>query len=357
MKLAPHTAFCVFATVGFGLLFMWWLQTVDTGGFFLLLVLGIFCLARYRFKIKHVNRTIFADLIMTLVFFFLVDVSTAQFAIGFVLFQAMYLGFFPLAALLILFVVFMDLLPVLLISSMALVGLVMYFWKREHASRLQQRDYYSKKAHEMEMLHNDLVSTLARVEHMSIVAERSRISADIHDNAGHEIIASYISLQTVRNLMDKNPIKALELLDKSMGRLNTGIGKMRDVVHNISAVTFMGVDSMRKICQNFVEVPVKFQSTGDMSVVTVNMWHVFESLLNESLTNAMKHAKPTYVNVELDATKHLIRLQIKNDGVTIKDTPAGSGLRSLRYRVVTVGGNLTVDKSDVFKLVCVIPVR
>ncbi|MCL2377716.1 MAG: histidine kinase [Defluviitaleaceae bacterium] len=356
MKLAPHTAFCIFTTIGFGLLFTWWLQTVDTGGFFLLLVLGIMCLARYRFNNKYVIKTIFADLLMTMVFFFLLDVSTAPFAIGFVLFQAMYFGFFPVAALLILLVVFMEVLPVLLISSMALVGLVLYLWDKEHANRLQQRDDYSNKIFEMEMLHNELVNTLAKVEHMSIIAERSRISADIHDNAGHEIIASYISMQTVRNLMDKNPAKALELFDKSMSRLNAGIGKMRDAVHNISAVTFMGVDSMRKICQNFEEVPVTFQSTGDVSVVTVNVWHVLESLLNESLTNAVKHARPTYVCVELDATKHIIRLKIQNDGVTKKDAPAGSGLRNLRYRVVTVGGNLTVNKADVFKLVCVIPV-
>ena len=356
MKLAPYTAFSIFATVGLGLLFTWWLQTVDTGGFFLLLVLGLMCLARYRFMNKYVSRTILVDMVMTLVFYFVADVSTAQFAIGFVLFQAMYFGFFLLGALPILLLTLMDVLPVLLISSMALVGLVLYLWDREHASRLQQRDYYSQKAYEMEMLHNELVNALAKVEHMSIVAERSRISADIHDNAGHEIIASYISLQTVQRIMDKNPQKALEMFEKSMSRLNTGIGKMRDAVHNISAVTFMGVDSMHKICQNFAEVPVCFQSTGDMSVVTVNIWHVLESLLNEGLTNAVKHAKSTYIRVELDVTKHLIRLQILNDGVIIKDAPAGSGLRNLRYRVVTVGGNLTVDKSDIFKLVCVIPV-
>jgi len=84
---------------------------------------------------------------------------------------------------------------------------------------------------------------------------------------------------------------------------------------------------------------------------------VLESLLNESLTNAVKHAKPTYITVELDATKHLIRLQIQNDGVIQKDTPIGSGLRNLRYRTVAAGENLTIDKSDIYKLVCVIPIQ
>lgn len=357
MKFDPRTAFGIITIAGLSLLFISWLQTVDTWGFFLLLVLWIMCLVRYRIKDNKICKTIFADLLITLVFFFITDASTAQLAIGFVLFQAMYFGFFPFVALIILLAAFMDMLPVLLISCMALVGLILYLWNKEHIARLQQRDFYSNKTFEMETLYNSLVNTLAKVEHMSIIAERSRISADIHDNAGHEIVASYISLQTVRKIIDKNPEKALELFDKSIVRLNTGINKIRDAVHNISAVTFMGVDSMRKICQNFVKVPVTFLSTGDMSVVTVNMWHALESVLNEGLTNAVKHAKPTYINVELDATKHLIRLQIQNDGVTKKDAPIGSGQRNLRYRVVTVGGNLTTDKSDVYKLVCVIPVQ
>jgi len=347
----------IFSTAGLSLLFIDWLQTIDTMGFFLLLILGLMCLMRYRVKHIIIYKTIFADLLMVLVFFFSGGASTAQLAIGFVLFQGMYFGFFLLAVLPIVLVVFMDALSIVFIATAAAVGLVLHFWNKEHASRLQQRDYYSNKIYEMELMHTNLTHVLAKVEHMSILAERSRISADIHDNAGHEIVASYISLQTVGKIMDKNPEKALELFDKSLARLNVGIGKMRDAVHNLSAVTFMGVDSMGDICRNFTKVPVKFQSTGDMSGITVNIWHVLESLLKESLTNAVKHANPTYINVELDVTNHLIRLQIQNDGVTKKEPSVGSGLRNLRYRVVTVGGNLSIDKTDVYKLVCVIPNR
>jgi len=357
MKCSPQTAFNILGAAGLGLLFIGWLQTVDTMGFFLLLILGIMCLLRFRVKHKNIHKTIFADLFILSVFFLFNDTSTAQFAMGFVLFQGMYFGFFPLLVLLVVLPAFMDALPLYVITSAALIGLVLYFWNKEYTSCLQQRETFAKNMHEMEQLQINLTDALAKVEHMSILAERARISADIHDNTGHEIIASYISLQTVRKIMDTHPDKALELFDKALVRLNNGINKMRETVHNLSAVTFMGVDSMRDTCLNFTEVPVTFQSTGDMSAITVNIWHVLESLLKESLTNAVKHANPTYIKVELDATHHLIRLQIQNDGVTQKETAVGSGLRNLRYRVVTVGGNLSVDKTNVYKLVCVIPIQ
>lgn len=240
---------------------------------------------------------------------------------------------------------------------MTLIGLVLNLWKNERSNRLEQRDYFSKKNYELESLQNELTTALAQVEQLSIVAERTRISSELHDNAGHEVVAAFITFQTVRKIMAKNPEKALELFDKSMNRLNAGVEKMRDVVHNMSAVTFIGVDRMREICVNYSQISVNFMTSGDMTGVTTNIWHVLEALLNESLTNVMKHSKATFIRVELDATKHLVRLFIVNDGVTDVSSSIGVGLRNLRYRVVTVGGNLTVDKDETFRVVCVIPIN
>jgi len=361
MKLTPTAIFNIFNIAGLSLMFAIWLNQLDTLGFLLLLFLALMCLIRSRFNHPNFKKTIFIDLIAMVIIFFIGDTYIAKLAVTFLLFQTMFIGYYPVALLLIYSPFMMDFTFLSLTISVTLIGLILNFWQKERNNRVEQRDYFSKKNYELENLQNELTTALAQVEQMSIIAERSRISADIHDNAGHEIVASYITLQTVRKIMEKNPEKALELFDKSMDRLGTGVGKMRDAVHNMSVVTFMGVDRIREICANYRGVPVEFKTTGDMTGVTVNIWHVLEALLNESLTNVMKHAKATYVRVELDATKHLVRLLIENDG--IEDEPMGNsnqngiGLRNLRYRVVTVGGNLTVDKGDTFKVVCVIPIN
>jgi len=268
----------------------------------------------------------------------------------------MFWGVYPVAVV-IGYLALVTTTPSLILTiSITLLGLVLNFWQKERDNRLEQRDDLSKENYELENLQTELITALDQVEQMSIIAERSRISRDIHDNAGHEIIAAFISLQTVRKIMDKNPEKAMELFDKSMNRLSTGVEKMRDAVHNMSAVTFMGVDRMREICENNEKIPTFFKATGDATDVSVNMWHVLEALLNESLTNAMKHSEATFIKVELDVTKYLIRLLIENDGLIGGTKPVGSGLRNLRHRVVTVGGNLTIDAGVTFRVVCVIPI-
>lgn len=357
MKLTPDHIFMILNIAGLSLMFVNWLQVVDTAGFLLLLFLAVMFVVRKKNNHPLVKKIIFIDLFVTVIFLLILDSSTAESALSFLLFQSMFFGFYPVVLLVGYHVFDRQFSSLVLTISVTLIGLVLSFWKNEWSDRLKQRDSFSKKNFELESLQSELTTALAQVEQMSIVAERSRISADIHDNVGHEIVASYITFQTVRKVMEKDPEKALELFDKSMNRLNVGVGKMRDAVHNMSAVTFTGVDRIRQICENYPKVPVIFLTSGDMTHVSINIWHVLETVLNESLTNVMKHADAAFIQVELDATKHLIRLFIENDGVTSVTSSPGSGLRNLRYRVVTVGGNLTFDIDETFKVVCVIPIN
>jgi len=355
MKLSPKLIFNLFQICAVISLFLTWLNLGKDADFILILVLTILSLIRYRFKGKYITRTIFCDLVIVSVFFLLNGDVVAELGVVFVLFQAMFYGFYA-GLILIPFLGYASGLASLTLAlSSILIGLVLNFWTLERKDKFEQQNQFSKKNYELESLQNELITALSEVEQMSIISERSRISRDIHDNAGHEIVAAYITLQTVRKVFEKNPQKALQLFDKSMKRLDSGVKKMRNAVHNMSAVVFMGIDKMQEICNRVEKIPVEFKSTGDMTHVTSNMWNVLESVLNESLTNVMKHSNANKITVELDATKYLIRLQIENDGIDSDVAkPAGNGIRNLRHRVMTVGGNLTVDAKNTFKVVCVI---
>jgi signal transduction histidine kinase len=95
--------------------------------------------------------------------------------------------------------------------------------------------------------------------------------------------------------------------------------------------------------------------------VPVHVWNVLESCLNEALTNIGKHAHPTQITVALDATPHIVRLSIENDGVPVteKKRSMGTGLRNIRHRLAGIGGTLAVaeDKAHVFHVVCVVPLK
>lgn len=66
-------------------------------------------------------------------------------------------------------------------------------------------------------------------------------------------------------------------------------------------------------------------------------------VIAEALTNALKHAQPTHLTVELTAEHDDLRICIGDDGVGGAHLNGGTGLRGLTDRVDTLGGHLHLD--------------
>ncbi|MCL2827929.1 MAG: histidine kinase [Oscillospiraceae bacterium] len=352
----PNVTFLLCQIAGFSLLFAFWMGSEELAGFFLLLSLVIMALLRWR--IPKLNVTVALDIIACLAVSALW--GPAAYALAIPLFAAMYFGVYWTAfGGLYLFFNFDPLLTAVLALA-ALSGIFLGFWERERRDSLKTRDASAGRYYELESLQSDLTAALEQVERMTAVAERTRIARDIHDNAGHEIVAAYMSFQTVRSMLGPESPETLELYDAALERLDNGANRIREAVHNLSAVTVLGVEALQELCRRFPGPQVALQVYGDTTKIPVYVWTMLESCLNESLTNVARHARrASRVSVDLDATPHLVRLCVENDGVAgATKRPLGSGLRNLRHRAAAIGGNLSVDaRETTFRVICVIPIR
>jgi len=360
----PEITFLICKVAGFGLMLAFWFYESELVGFFLLLFLVMMSLLRWRFP--KFSPTVMLDALACAL------LSTywgyAHYALILVIFEGMYRRFFWISFAGMYFlqlagvasfqvVEYVNLHLILLVILGMLCGFFLGEWERECASKHSLRDVEARKLHELEHQQSDMMTTLPKIERMTAVSERARIARDIHDNAGHEIVAAYISLQTMRKLFDTEDRETLELYDAALERLQRGVDKIRETAHNLQTVTSIGVEILLEICQKFPDCPVDFRTYGDTSRIPVYVWNVLEACLNESLTNVTRHARASYVSVELDATQHLVRLCIENDGTIKPGGKVGSGLRNLRHRAISIGGSLTVDADKKFRLVCVIPIQ
>ena len=271
-----------------------------------------------------------------------------------------------------------------LVVVAGLAGLFLSLWQGELAQRIRFRDEQAGKYYELEELQNEIAATLPQIERSIAVTERTRIARDLHDNAGHEIVAAYISLQTVRTMLgdslrsdadspdtdshgtgsrdtDKAAdtlSDALELYDAALQRLDKGVNKVRETAHNLQSVNSAGAEDLQQICADFPVCPVDFRMYGDGAQVPVYVWNMLESVVNEGLTNAARHAGPDRVLVELDITGYLVRLLMENDGNANEDFKVGSGLRNLRRRAAAIGGNFSAGaEKGSFRIVCTIPIK
>jgi len=351
--LTPRLCFLLCNIAGFALVFAFFIHSGEVPGFFLLMFLVTMFLLRRR--VGKTRFTVLLDIAACIAMLALWDY--APYAMALPLFGAMYLGVYPAAiAIVYLLFNFTPLLAVLFAFAL-LSGIFLGLWERERAAKLALRDETAGRYYELESLQSDLTAALTQVERITTVAERARIARDIHDNAGHEIVAAYMSLQTARDMLSNQDADALELYDAALDRLNNGANRIREAVHNLSSVAFLGVENLQETCRRFPVCDVKFHVYGDTTRVPVYVWTMLESCLNESLTNIARHSSATWVTVNLDVTRHIIRLCVENDGATQHNTQAGSGLRNLHHRAAAIGGSLSVDFGKIFRVICVIPIK
>jgi signal transduction histidine kinase len=69
-------------------------------------------------------------------------------------------------------------------------------------------------------------------------------------------------------------------------------------------------------------------------------------VVQEALTNVLKHAGPAHADVSLRYTRHALKLEIVDDGQGTPGLGAGFGLLGMRERVVLYGGELESGQLD-----------
>lgn len=345
-----------YRAIGMLLLYILWAKTgSDVAGLFLFLALLILMLIRWRFP--RLKWMLVIDQLVVIGVSYLWQNSVYALALG--VFEAAYLGcpFFVLPAVFYTVLYNPEGFLFLLLTQSAFTGIALWGWRKQQESAFRLMDEERRRHYKTERLKQELLAENVQVVRMVELSERSRIAREIHDDAGHEIVAAYMSLQTVQTLFETDAIEAEEVFCEAIGRLESGIGKIREAVHNLTPLTEIGVDDLRRLIDRFSYCPIEFTVYGNTSQVSVYLWVILEACLKEALTNVMRHADAKIVKATLDITPYIVRLCVENDGVRENSYfTAGLGFRNLQQRAAAVGGNISTSMSESFCLVCVLPI-
>jgi signal transduction histidine kinase len=94
-------------------------------------------------------------------------------------------------------------------------------------------------------------------------------------------------------------------------------------------------------------MPVDFSTEGAPRKLEAGVDLSAYRIVQEALTNVVKHAKPTLVSVQISYQAQALELLIDNDGSTaaVSDVPEGNGLIGMRERATIYGGTLRAGAS------------
>jgi len=188
---------------------------------------------------------------------------------------------------------------------------------------------------------SELCSAQAIIANTARDAERLRISRELHDAWGHELIALGLQLEIASNVTELR--RANEHVMQAKGLARDLLAKVRDVVDTLREAERSDLkDALQALAQS-VPVPAIHVDISPGVRVTPEQAHALIRCAQEAITNAVKHAQASNLWLQVTSDGKGVRLVARNDGSarTAASSP-GSGLLGMRERVESLGGKLAV---------------
>ncbi len=194
-------------------------------------------------------------------------------------------------------------------------------------------------------------SRLAQAEKMQALAEeRQRLMRDMHDGVGGQLISALAALEGGRAA----PADVAQIVRECIDDLRLVIDSMEPIDNDVLAL----LGSLRyrlesRLTSAGIRLLWQVRELPPLPSLTPrNALHVLR-VLQEALTNALKHAGATRITVttEADTARRTARISVLDDGHGFAVAPermansAGRGITNMRRRAEAVGGSLEIGST------------
>jgi signal transduction histidine kinase len=173
---------------------------------------------------------------------------------------------------------------------------------------------------------------------------RRRIERDLHDGVQQRLVSLALDLTVAQELADGGEGELRDHLARVRGGLVEAVDDLRELSHGIHPAVLSegGLRPALSALARRSGMPVVVEVHGVERLpepVEVGIYYV----VSEAITNAIKHAQASVVEVDVEAENGTARLRVQDDGVGGADAAQGSGLVGLRDRIHALGGRIEIS--------------
>jgi len=183
--------------------------------------------------------------------------------------------------------------------------------------------------------------------------ERQRISREIHDELGQNITAMKIDLAWLRKWIDPPQTAILQkvasmeaVADATLETVRRVSSELRPGILDALGLS-AAVEWLAKDFQARSEINCRLSIEPEEIEVESNLAIDVFRILQEALTNVLRHARASAVEVALKQREGLIELHVIDNGIGISEQkaldPKSLGLLGIRERLVVYGGGLNLQ--------------
>jgi signal transduction histidine kinase len=200
-----------------------------------------------------------------------------------------------------------------------------------------------------------------------VTEERLQIARELHDVVAHNISLINVQAGVAAHLLEQNPQQAREAFvnikqasHETLEELRAMVGVLREPLEGAKLRPTTGLAATDTLAQAVREAgqEVHLTLTGNRRALPSSVDLSAYRILQEALTNAVKHAPGAEIEVRIDFGADALSLEVSNEWPSSqREETGGFGIVGMRERAQALGGRLEAgpDGAGRFKVRAVLP--
>lgn len=202
----------------------------------------------------------------------------------------------------------------------------------------------------LQRLSNSNAALAEQLKHAAVTEERQRLARELHDAVSQQLFAIAMTTAAMKRLVEKNPQRASQQIELVEEMAAAAQAEMRALLLHLRPATLQNKTLKEAILELLDELTRKNTMELTWEIEDVEGLpsgiedHLFR-ILQESLSNTLRHAKANLISVKLFTLQEQVRMRVSDDGVGFDpdgDKLTSYGLRSMQERVAEVGGSMEI---------------
>jgi signal transduction histidine kinase len=225
--------------------------------------------------------------------------------------------------------------------------------RRRYTRALQERAAHAEREREQ----------LARI---AVHEERASIARELHDIVAHSVSVMLVGVRGARDVLRTSPDVADDTLarvetsgEQSLAELRRILALLRAPDHGADSRPQPSLAQLDELVAGYRDagLPVRLDVIGERQPLPGGVELSVYRIVQEALTNVLKHSHPTRVTVTLAFRRSRLDVEVVDDGTTAERSAAaepsaieraapgsGHGLLGMRERVAVLGGELETGR-------------
>jgi signal transduction histidine kinase len=189
---------------------------------------------------------------------------------------------------------------------------------------------------------------------LAVTEERARIARELHDVVAHSVSLMVLQAGAARQALDWEPARAREPLvaiERSGREALAEMRRLLGILHKKDENEEIAPEPTLKYLQPLIDeveaagVEVRLRTEGEPGDLPKGLELTSYRILQEALTNSVKHAGPCSADVAIRYGRNRIEIEVVDDGDQSSRAPrrgngSGHGLVGMRERAALYGGSL-----------------